>query len=48
MYTEDLYSTQLTEHTVLMIYAGVFVLAMIGLATRLMFHGASREYVHVD
>lgn len=48
MYSEDIYSSSHTDHTVLIVYCAVFAIVVIGALAKMTFAGSNKEYVHVD
>jgi hypothetical protein len=48
MYTEEIYSSAQSDHSILFVYGTVFAILVIGVLVRMTFHGAPREYVHAE
>lgn len=48
MYSEDIYASSHTDHTVLIVYCAVFALVVIGALAKMTFLSGNNEYIHVD
>jgi hypothetical protein len=44
MYSEDLYASHLTDHSVLIIYCAVFTIMALGIMLKLVFRSDDKEY----
>ena len=48
MYSEDLYTSHMADHSGLIIYSTLFVIMVIGAILKLVFQNVDAEYRHAD
>jgi hypothetical protein len=48
MYSEDLYASHMSDHSVLFIYCAVFSVMILGVILRMTFHSDNKEYKYTD
>ena len=48
MYSEDLYATHISDHTVLLTYSALFAVVVIGVLLRMTFNGGNKEYKYTE
>ena len=48
MYSEDIYTSHMTDHSALLIYSILFGIMVGGVLLKMVFNTQSNEYVHMD